>query len=108
MVNEFDPSRYAFTRNYKNGTVSRLSPYISRGVISTRFIYDNLKIRFDDLRPLEKFVQELAWRDYWQRVWQENIIDEDLKRPQPDIECFEMPEAILKVLSGQIKYVDSD
>jgi deoxyribodipyrimidine photo-lyase len=34
-----------------------------------------------------KLIQELAWREYWQRMWQHydlNIL-EDIKQPQPDV-----------------------
>ena len=41
-VNSFNPNKYSTTRNYINGSVSYLSPYISRGVISTKFILGKL------------------------------------------------------------------
>jgi deoxyribodipyrimidine photo-lyase len=99
-VRSFDPTKYGATRNFSWGNVSRLSPYISRGVISTRFVYDDLVERFKDIRPFEKFVQELAWRDYWQRVWQQHDIDEDIKQPQERISHFEMPKAIIDAKTG--------
>ncbi|XOV69236.1 MAG: FAD-binding domain-containing protein [Fluviicola sp.] len=105
LVESFDPSKYGATRNYKSGSVSRLSPYISRGVISTRIVYDSLVERFGDIRPYEKFVQELAWRDYWQRVWQITNIDEDIKKPQDEISHFEMPQAVIEAKTG-IEAVD--
>jgi len=100
QLNNFDPSQYGATRNFKSGGVSRLSPYISRGLLSTRKIYDNLVDRFDNLRPFEKFVQELAWRDYWQRVWQKHNINEDIKQPQERISHFEMPDAVINAKTG--------
>lgn len=105
LANNFDPKDYGATRNYKSGSVSRLSPYISRGIISTKWLYDNLLERFGDIRPYEKFVQELAWRDYWQRVWQVIDIDEDIKQPQERISHFEMPQAVMEARTG-IKAVD--
>ena len=41
-VDSINPIKYAVTRNFKNGHVTKLSPYISRGVISTKFIYEKL------------------------------------------------------------------
>ena len=38
-VNAIDPIKYAKTRNFINGQITYLSPYITRGVISTYFIY---------------------------------------------------------------------
>ncbi len=105
LVDAFDPRSYVASRNYKSGSVSRLSPYISRGVLSTRMIYESLLERFDTIRPFEKFVQELAWRDYWQRVWQVQNIDEDILHPQDRLSHFEMPEAIVRAKTG-IRAVD--
>lgn len=105
LVHDFDPRMYGATRNYQSGAVSRLSPFISRGVISTRVVYDSLVERFSDIRPFEKFIQELAWRDYWQRVWQVTEIDEDVKGPQEKINHFEMPQAVIEAKTG-IKAVD--
>ena len=34
-VAQIDPARYSKTRNFINGSLTYLSPYISRGVIST-------------------------------------------------------------------------
>jgi deoxyribodipyrimidine photo-lyase len=83
-IDLIDPVRYAITRNFKNGNVSRLSPYISRGVISTRFVYDKLVEKGLNLKKCEKFIQELAWRDFWQQIWvnKGGLINKDLKRPQ--------------------------
>lgn len=106
LVDQFDPKKYGATRNFKNGAVSRLSPYISRDVISTLFVYEHLTEVFEDLRPFEKFIQELAWRDYWQRVWQENNIDVDLKTKQSPVLNSGVPKAILEANTG-IEAVDN-
>ena len=42
QINSFDPYKYAYTRNYSDGSVSKLSPYVSRGLISTKIIYEKL------------------------------------------------------------------
>lgn len=69
-IDQFDPVQYGRTRNFLQGGVSRLSPYISRGVISTAYVWKRLQERGFELKQMEKFVQELAWRDYWQLKWQ--------------------------------------
>ena len=55
---ELKPKQYSKNRNYIDGSVSRLSPYISRGVISTKqiftYLYKNYKFY-----ECEKFIQEL-------------------------------------------------
>ena len=70
-VEAIRPKRYAKTRNFINGDVTYLSPYISRGVISTKYVLDFLKAEGYKKYEVEKFVQELAWRDYWQTLWKD-------------------------------------
>ncbi|GAB5539658.1 MAG: hypothetical protein Salg2KO_17610 [Salibacteraceae bacterium] len=62
-IERIDPVAYARTRNYKDGAVSQLSPYISRGVITTKQVFESLLNRGLPWSSIEKFVQELAWRD---------------------------------------------
>jgi deoxyribodipyrimidine photo-lyase len=66
-VNEFDPVKYGYSRNYLDGGVSRLSPFISRGIISTKTIFDTVLKKDYDFEKVQKFLQELSWRDYWQK-----------------------------------------
>lgn len=102
-----DPQAYARTRNYVNGAVSYLSPYISRGVLSTRQVYLSLRARGFDLNSAEKFISELAWRDYWQQVWiaRGDEIDRDLLHAQPLAERSGIPEALVQAQTG-IEAVD--
>lgn len=101
-IGAIDPEKYGKTRNYLDGAVTYLSPYISRGVISTKMVYDSLMDRgFEPLR-IGKIVQELAWRDYWQQVWiaKGDGINEDLKHPQPEVENYEIPQSIINADTG--------
>ncbi len=68
LLRSFPASRYAASRNFLSGSVSRLSPYIRHGVITLKEVLDHVRRCFAGQR-LDKFVQELAWRDYWQRVY---------------------------------------
>lgn len=97
----YDPSTYAKSRNYLNGNVSYLSPYISRGVISTKQVYDKLKTKNLKYWQVEKYVQELAWREYWQHIW--NIkgcaINADLNFEQKNVQHHQMPAVFLNAKS---------
>lgn len=87
-IDSLDPVAYGRTRNYVDGAVSYLAPYISRGVISTRQVLERTLARGYSVNTIEKFVQELAWRDYWQQIWiaeGPEGIDQDLRRPQPGV-----------------------
>jgi deoxyribodipyrimidine photo-lyase len=66
---QIDPPRYAQTRNALDGAVTGLAPYIRHGVVSLAEVRDAALAAVR--RPVEasKLVQELAWRDYWQRVY---------------------------------------
>ena len=67
-LRSFQASRYAASRNFLSGSVSRLSPYLRHGVLTLREVLAYVRERVDANR-LYKFIQELAWRDYWQRVY---------------------------------------
>jgi deoxyribodipyrimidine photo-lyase len=97
-----DPEAYARSRNYIDGSVSYLSPYIARGVISTRQIMELLFSKGYSPSRMEKFLQELAWRDYWQQIWnvKKELINSDLKHPQTDVTNFEMPKNIVHGETG--------
>jgi deoxyribodipyrimidine photo-lyase len=97
LVNNIDPVKYANTRNYIDGAVTRLSPYISRGVISTAYVLQNVLARGYQPHQIEKFIQELAWRDYYQQVWiaKGHDIDGDLQNNQYPITNKGIPNSIL-------------
>ena len=67
-IDNIDPLTYAKTRNQLAGAVTKLSPYISRGVITLPQVRDRLLVRHT-ARDCEKLIQELAWREYFQTVW---------------------------------------
>jgi deoxyribodipyrimidine photo-lyase len=101
-IDQIDPARYGRTRNFMDGAVTRLSPYISRGVISTKQVFKTLITRGYRLDQMFKLVQELAWRDYWQQVWvhKGEAINEDLRHPQSGVENYKMPVALAKGSTG--------
>ncbi|PZX53382.1 deoxyribodipyrimidine photo-lyase [Algoriphagus ratkowskyi] len=101
-IRAIDLENYGATRNFKDGAVTRLSPYISRGVISTKQIYDYIKSLGLPWYKCEKLIQELAWRDYWQQVWRAKgeAIMSDLKQEQFPVANHQIPEAIVNAETG--------
>ncbi len=96
-VQKFDAVRYGYSRNYINGGVTRLSPYISRGIISTKTIYNHISNAGYEINQIQKFLQELCWRDYWQKKWQQTTnIDVDLKNIQSPTLYHNLPSSIVK------------
>lgn len=102
QIDEVDPIAYGRTRNFIDGDVSKLSPYISRGVISTKQVMKRILERGFNPDDIQKWLQELAWRDYWQLIWIEkgNEINSDLRREQPKVENHQMPETVLEARTG--------
>lgn len=101
-LRHIQPIAYASTRNFKNGQVTRLSPYLSRGVISTKQVLAHIQTLELPFAQVEKLVQELAWRDYWQQIWISKMeeIMRDLKHVQSPVTNFEVPKAILDAQTG--------
>ena len=97
-VRRIDPVKYSSTRNYINGAVTYLSPYISRGIISTKFILSEVLNRGYKPSQIEKFIQELAWRDYWQQLWiaKGESINKDLKNKQIPVSNYSISKAIVE------------
>lgn len=97
-VEHIDPIKYGATRNYLNGSVTYLSPYISRGIISTKFILSEILKRGYKPIQIEKFIQELAWRDYWQQIWiaKGDTINLDLKNQQTPVSNTSIPKVIVE------------
>ena len=102
LLDQIDPERYARTRNYVDGAVSYLSPYISRGILSTRDVFEHLKKQNLVWTSVEKFVQELAWRDYFQGVWMRlgEAINSDIKQPQFPVRSQNMPQSVFDCDTG--------
>ncbi len=102
LVDAIDPIQYGQTRNYLSGAVTRLSPYISREVISTRQVAQAVLAKGYKPREIESFLKELAWRDYFQQVWvaKGSAIDSDLKQAQPDCHNTGIAKAITEAATG--------
>ena len=106
-LSRVNPIKYAKTRNFINGDVTYLSPYLSRGVISVQQIKEAVLQKGFKPYEIEKFLQELAWREYYQRVWQvkKEELFTDLKQTQPDFLHHHIPTAIVHAATG-IKVID--
>ena len=106
-LENIDPIKYAYSRNFVDGAVTYLSPYISRGVISLQQVLQQV-LKNHQPQQIEKFIQELAWREYWQRTWQsigENLFT-DIKQPQQNVVHRKMVAAIENADTG-IEAIDA-
>lgn len=99
-LNSADPEAYGKNRNFLNGAVTRLSPYLRHGCLTLKEASDSLRYRAG--AKAEKLVEELAYRDYWRRVWYQlgdGIFSdiEDAKVPMGD---KLMPDFIRQGITG--------
>ncbi|MES2859094.1 MAG: FAD-binding domain-containing protein [Pseudomonadota bacterium] len=62
------PADYARTRNAIDGAVTRLSPYITHGLVSLPEVLAGVASRHA-MEVQHKFVYELGWREYFHHVW---------------------------------------
>jgi len=86
-IDGIDPRVYDKTRNYLDGAVTWLSPYLTHGIINTCTV----AMRVLEKHPKKscyRLLFELAWREYFHRVWQEHgdLIFNDFYSPQSQVE----------------------
>ena len=101
-IDSFDPAHYARSRNFLNGGVSYLSPYLSRGFITVPQVVARLKDRGIGMEQAEKFIQELAWREFYTRTWFQkgDGIFSDIRHPQEGVLNKGIPAAVLEAETG--------
>jgi deoxyribodipyrimidine photo-lyase len=104
ILDNFDPVEYARTRNFKGGNVTKLSPYISRGVISLSHVKKKILSKQLHYYSIKKFIQELAWREYFQRVHLAlgDRLFCDMNHPQPGVENYKISSNITTADTGII------
>lgn len=66
-----NPMLYERTRNFGDGYITRLSPYIRHGILSLNEVRNHALNGGEPLR-VKKFIQQLAWRDFWQHIYLKN------------------------------------
>ena len=101
-IDKIDPVKYAQTRNHISGDVTYLSPYISRGVISVKQLLDVVFAKGYNKIESEKFIQELAWREYFQRIWQhlEDDMLDDIRHRYTGIKHRYIPTSLIEANTG--------
>ena len=69
LLHAVQPQVYERTRNYLSGSVTRLSPYLRHGVLTLAEVRDYALSVVREREHAGKLINELAWRDYWQRLY---------------------------------------
>lgn len=101
-IAKIDPVKYARTRNFHDGQITRLSPFISRGVISTSEVFESMLNRGLEAEACESLVKELCWRDYFQLVWENKGEDmfSDINRKPPLASRSGIPISVIEAKTG--------
>ncbi|MFM9835533.1 MAG: FAD-binding domain-containing protein [Methylophilaceae bacterium] len=99
-LNSIDIELYNRNRNFINGAVSKLSPYFRHGCLTLKEASDNTRNKFGI--KAERFVFQLAWRDYWRRVWYDlgNGIFSDIEEAKVPLGDNLMPDFIRQGITG--------
>ena len=81
---QVNPARYAKSRNHLNGAVTGLSPYIRHGVLTLAEVRGAVFQRIRNRNDGIKLINELGWRDFWQRMWLDlgEGINDDQEEPK--------------------------
>jgi deoxyribodipyrimidine photo-lyase len=99
-LNTMDMEAYNRNHNFLNGSVSKLSPYFRYGCLTLKEASDSVRYRFG--AESAKFVEELARRDYWRRIWHDlgNGIFNDIEDPKVFLGDKLMPDFIRQGITG--------
>jgi deoxyribodipyrimidine photo-lyase len=99
-LREIDPVAYSRNRNFINGAVTGLSPYIRHGCISLKEVADDIQYRFG--KQGQRLIAELAYRDFWRQNWYRrgNAIFSDLELPKVALGENTMPLFISQGITG--------
>lgn len=93
-LSNIKPERYEKSRNYLNGEVTYLSPYLRHGCISLAeaitFTQEKSTIGKD------KLLFELAWRDYWRHIWylSGDRIHSEMEPPKVELKRNPLPRVV--------------
>lgn len=63
------PAAYARSRNHLDGAVTRLSPYLTHGLLTLPQVLQAVQQQHGPLPREHKLVFELGWREYFRHVW---------------------------------------
>lgn len=101
------PSTYAKTRNFLNGRVTKLSPWITHGLLSLKEVAEH-GWQTEGIGLEDKLIFELGWREFFQHVHRQ-VGDAILRDMRPGVwqgkYARELPEDFLNASTG-VKPID--
>ena len=99
-LNAIDAVQYGRNRNFINGAVTHLSPYLRHGCLSLSEAFAFVKKQFG--LQGEKLLMELAWRDFWRQVWftNGNAIFSEMESPKVNLDYQPLSAAVKQAHTG--------
>lgn len=99
-LHALDAKSYARNRNFLNGAVTHLSPYIRYGCLPLPEVFAVVKSKFGMVG--ENLLMQLAWRDFWHQVWQAHgdEIFSEMEPPKVGIAYQPLPESVKQGKTG--------
>ena len=99
-LNEIDAVAYGRNRNFINGAVTKLSPYLRHGCITVKEAIDFVLQRHG--QEAEKLISEFAYKDYWRQNWYRhgNGIFSDIEMPKVGLGDKDVPAYIQQGITG--------
>lgn len=104
-LSQVDGEAYGQTRNFLNGHVTHLSPYLRHGCVTIKEAVAYVKERLGMQRlnrRSEKLLNEFAWREYWRTVWYAHgmHILQDMHAPKVALSFNDLPEDVQTANTG--------
>lgn len=92
--------QYGESRNFLDGKVTHLSPYLRHGCITLHEAVDFVRNKFG--LSSEKLLFEFAWREYWRNVWHAHGINifNDMLAPKVLLEFNHIPQDVIVNRTG--------
>jgi deoxyribodipyrimidine photo-lyase len=99
-LNNVDALAYGRNRNFLNGSVTHLSPYLRHGCLTLSETFAAIKSKFG--LTAENLLMQLAWRDYWRQVWSTrgNAIYSEMEPPKVALGYAPLTEAVRQGKTG--------
>lgn len=93
-LSNINPEGYEKSRNYLNGEVTYLSPYLRHGCISLAEAISFAKEKSSSGN--DKLLFEFAWRDYWRQIWymSGDRIHSEMEAPKVELKRNPLPRLV--------------
>ena len=105
QLQRMEAKRYGRSRNHLKGAVTRLSPWIRHGVLTLaeirEAVFAQLRDRGQGRDDGSKLINELGWRDFWQRMWGD--LGDGIHESQEELKTGHDPSSYSRELPDDVR-----